>query len=78
MPRLLHHHDRILARANGRDLRRLLDGAVPADGREGALDGGMLVQAEVELVWGVWERGGWCVYVMHAEIKDGIDPLVCG
>lgn len=47
MPRLLHHHDRLLARPDRRHLRRLLDRAVPADGREGAIDGRVLVQAEV-------------------------------
>ncbi len=48
MPRLLHHHDRLLARPNRRHLWRLLDGPLPADGREGAVDGGLLVPEEVE------------------------------
>ena len=43
MPRLLHHHDRLLARLDRRHLRRLLHLAVPAHGRESAADGGMLV-----------------------------------
>lgn len=33
MPRLLHHHDRLLARPNRRHLRRLLHRALPAHGR---------------------------------------------
>ena len=43
MPRLLHHHDRLLARPDRRHLRRLLDRAVPAYGWEGAIDGGVFV-----------------------------------
>ena len=48
MSRLLHHHNRLLARPNRRHLRRLLDRAVPADGWESAIDRGLLVQAEVD------------------------------
>ena len=57
---LLHHHDGILTRANGRYLWRVLDGAVPADGGEGAADGGVFVPAEVDAgrVGGVICGGG--------------------
>lgn len=49
MPRLLHHHHRLLARPDRRHLRRLLDGALPADGRKGAVDGGMFVPEKVDV-----------------------------
>ena len=48
VPRLLHHHDRLFARPNSRHLPRLLDCALPTNGRKGAFDRGMLVPAEVE------------------------------
>jgi len=48
MPRLLHHHDRLLARANRRDLRGVFDGAVSAYGGEGEIDGGVFVSEEVD------------------------------
>ena len=48
MPRLLHHHNRLLARPNSRDLRRLLDRAVPAHWWESEINRGLFVQAEVE------------------------------
>ena len=64
MPRLLHHHDRLLARPDRRHLRRLLDRAVPADGRQGATDGGVLVSAEV----------GWDASVGEGK-KDGKEEL---
>ena len=48
MPRLLHHHNRLLARPNRRHLWRLLDRAVPADGWKSAIDRGLLIQAEVD------------------------------
>lgn len=48
VPWLLHHHDRLLARPDRRHLRRLLDRAVPADGRQGEVDGGVLFSAEVD------------------------------
>ena len=38
MPRLLHHHDRLLARPDRRHLRGLQHRAVPAHRREGSLD----------------------------------------
>lgn len=41
MPRLLHNHNRILARPDRRDLRGMQHGALPADGREGETDGGV-------------------------------------
>lgn len=47
VPRLLHHHDGLLARANRRHLRRLLDRAVPTDGRQGSADGRLLVPEKV-------------------------------
>ena len=57
MPRLLHHHDRLLARPDRRHLPGLLDRAVPADGRQGALDGRMLVPEEVKT--GLKEFASW-------------------
>lgn len=66
MPRLLHHHDRLLARPDRRHLRRLLDRAVPADGRQGATDGGVLVQAEM--------RNG--MRVLGKERKDRKEVLM--
>lgn len=48
MPWLLHHHHSLLTCTDGSRLRRLLAGAMPADGWKGAVDGGMLVQAEVD------------------------------
>ena len=48
MSRLLHHHNRLLARPDRRHLRRLLDRAVPADGWKSAIDRGLLIQAEVD------------------------------
>ena len=48
VPRLLHHHDRLLARANRRRLRRVLAGAVPAYGRQGETHRGVLVSEEVD------------------------------
>ena len=51
MSRLLHHHDRLFARPNRRHLRRLLDRAVPADGRKGQIDRRVLVQTEIEDVF---------------------------
>ena len=48
VPRLLHHHDRLLARANRRRLRRVLAGAVPAYGRQGETNRGVLVSEEVD------------------------------
>ena len=41
VPRLLHHHDGVLTRTDGGRVRRVQHGAVPADGREGEVDGGM-------------------------------------
>lgn len=48
MPRLLHHHNRFFARPNSRDLRRLLDRAVPAHWWQSEINRGVFVQAEVE------------------------------
>lgn len=48
VPRLLHHHDRLLARPNRRRLRGLLTGALPTYRWQGAVDGGMLVQEKVD------------------------------
>ena len=65
MPRLLHHHNRLLARPNRRHLRRLLDRALPTDGRQGATNGRVLVPAEVDFEVGDGgvgkEGGGWWV-----------------
>ena len=47
MPRLLHHHNRLLARPNSRDLRWLLDRAVPAHWWESEINRGLFIQAEV-------------------------------
>ncbi len=49
VPRLLHHHHRLLARTDRRGVRRLLAGAVPADRRQGTPDRGLLVSAEVSV-----------------------------
>ena len=57
MPRLLHHHNRLLARPDRRYLRRVLNRAVPADGWEGEVDRGVLVQAEVDYAMEVRRRG---------------------
>lgn len=43
MPRLLHHHNRLLACPNSRDLRRLLDRAVSAHWWESEINRGMFV-----------------------------------
>ena len=64
MPRLLHHHNRLLARPNRRHLRRLLDRAVPADGWECAIDRGLLVQAEVD------------VYLRRLSNEGGVEGVV--
>lgn len=48
MSRLLHHHNRILARPNRCHLWRVQHGALPAYGREGEIDGRVQFQAEVE------------------------------
>lgn len=48
MPRLLHHHDRLLTRTDRRRLRWLQHRALPADRRQSPLDGRLLVQAEVD------------------------------
>ena len=48
VPRLLHHHDRLLARTNRRRLPGLLAGAVPADGWQGEAHRGVLVPEKVD------------------------------
>ena len=48
VPRLLHHHHRLLTRTNRRSLRRLLSGAMPAHWWQGKADRGLLIQEEVE------------------------------
>ena len=50
MPRLLHHHDSLLARADGGGVWRVQHSAVSADGRESAVDGGVFVPEEVDWV----------------------------
>jgi hypothetical protein len=57
MPGLLHNHDRVLARPDGGGVCRLLAGAVPADGRQGAADGGVLVPQEMSVE--VVREGGY-------------------
>ena len=47
MPRLLQHHDRLLARPNRRHLRRLLYRPMPAHRWQSEIDRGMLVPKEV-------------------------------
>ena len=60
MPRLLHHHHRLLARPNRRRLCRLLDGSVSAYGRKGSIDGRLLVPKKVVLFCFAWrEHDGW-------------------
>lgn len=48
MPRLLHHHNRLLARPNSCHLRRLLNRAVPAHWWQSEINRGVFVPAEVE------------------------------
>lgn len=64
MPRLLHNHDRLLARTNGGHLPRLLDRALPAHRWQGSVDGGMFIPAEVE--GSFWRHGS------KSGIEDGI------
>jgi hypothetical protein len=54
--RLLHNHDRLLARPDRGRVRRLLAGAVPADRRQGAADRGVLVPQEINEGSGVVRR----------------------
>ncbi len=64
MPRLLHHHDRLLARANRRDLRGVFDGAVSAYGGEGEVDGGVFVSEEVDEM-------SLCIGEIGVELGEG-------
>lgn len=50
VPRLLHHHHRLLARPDRRHLRRVLDGAVPAYGWKSTTDGGLFVPEKVKMI----------------------------
>ena len=47
VPRLLHHHHRLLARPDRRHLRRLLDRPLPAHRWQGPSDRGLLFPPEV-------------------------------
>jgi hypothetical protein len=48
VPRLLHHHHRLLTRPDRRHLRRLLNGAMSTHRRQGSADGGLLIPKKVE------------------------------
>ena len=48
MPRLLHNHNRLLARPNCRHLRRLLDRPLPAHRWQGQTHRGLLVPEEID------------------------------
>jgi hypothetical protein len=48
VPRLLHHHYRLLARPNRRRLRRLFTGALPTHWREGSAHRGLLFPEKVD------------------------------
>lgn len=58
MPRLLHHHDRLLARANRRHLPGLHHRSLPAHGRQGPSHRGLLFQEEVNDSLSKGEQGG--------------------
>lgn len=47
VPRLLHHHHRLLARPDRRHLRRLLDRPLPAHRWQGPSDRGLLFPPQV-------------------------------
>merc|ERR1711907_346973 len=49
VPGLLQHHDGLFARADHRAVRLVLDDALPADGRQGATHGGLLLPEEARL-----------------------------
>ena len=48
VPRLLHHHYRLLARTNRRRLRRLLSGPLPAYRWQGQTYRGLLFQEKID------------------------------
>lgn len=48
MPRLLHHHHRLLARPNRRHLRWMFDRPMSTYRRQGTIDGGVQFQEEVD------------------------------
>ena len=90
VPRLLHHHHRLLARTNRRHLRRLLDRSLPTNRRKGTSHRGLLFLQKVDpdLLQSIlsvrfrpfgFVRSLHCV---HHESLDGWEPgwlslLIC-
>ena len=60
VPRLLHHHHRVLSCTNSRHLSGLLDRALPTHWWQSPIDRGLLVQEEVEALTN-YRQDGWII-----------------
>ena len=63
VPRLLHHHHRLLTRPDRRHLPRLHNRALPADGRKGEAHRGLFIPEEVDAYPSGFLLSGWACMV---------------
>ena len=76
MPRLLHHHHRLLPRTNRRRLRRLLSGPLPAHGWQGSSYRGLLVQEKVDYSCRKIQNDVHLVFVLGCVVFGEVTRMV--